>query len=77
MSGHNNPEPTFATILEVAAAWQCSESTVRRLAQSGEIPSIKIGRLLRFPRELIARVVATDFDGPTCDRGGRVALKRG
>lgn len=39
----------FLTVRQLAAVLQVSESTVRRLAQQGRIPSIRLtSRLLRF-----------------------------
>jgi excisionase family DNA binding protein len=41
------------TVQEVAEYLRLAEATVYKLAQSGEIPALKVGRAWRFKRELI------------------------
>lgn len=44
-----------STIPQLAAEWQCSEDTVRRLIARGELKAIRVGRLIRIPRAAIKR----------------------
>ena len=39
------------TVDDLAAAWQVSAHTIRRWHEDGQIPSIKIGKLVRFSPE--------------------------
>ena len=41
------------TTKEVALELQISEKTVSRMVQKGEIPSLRIGRTIRIPTELL------------------------
>ena len=45
--------PMVMTIPDVAKYLRFSEAKVYRMAQSGKIPAMKIGRAWRFKRELI------------------------
>lgn len=46
---HHEPREEFLTARQLAGLLQVSESTVRRLAREGRIPSIRLtSRLLRF-----------------------------
>lgn len=48
-SPHHDKREEFLTARQLAAILQVSESTVRRLAREGRIPSIRLtARLLRF-----------------------------
>ena len=48
-SSHTEKREEFLTARQLAAILQVSESTVRRLAREGRIPSIRLtARLLRF-----------------------------
>ncbi len=48
-SSHTDKREEFLTARQLAAILQVSESTVRRLAREGRIPSIRLtARLLRF-----------------------------
>jgi len=46
-------EHKIMTTQEVAEYLRLSEATIYKLAQSGEIPAVKVGRTWRFKRELI------------------------
>jgi excisionase family DNA binding protein len=39
----------FLTTDQVAKRWQMSPRAVREMAQAGEVPAAKFGRLWRFP----------------------------
>jgi excisionase family DNA binding protein len=48
-SPHTDPREEFLTARQLAGLLQVSESTVRRLAREGRIPSIRLTpRLMRF-----------------------------
>jgi excisionase family DNA binding protein len=44
-------EPELLTITEVADMWRVSKMTVYRLAHSGQLPIVRIGRSFRVRRE--------------------------
>lgn len=45
------PAASLLTVEEVAAALRVSKMTVYRMVERGEIPSVRIGRSFRIPRE--------------------------
>lgn len=51
MSEH--PMPQLMNVEEVAAYLRVATATVYRLAQRGEIPAAKVGRVWRFQKEVI------------------------
>ena len=54
MAINNTVEETdVMTVQEVATYLRLNEITVYKLARSGEIPALKIGRNWRFKKELI------------------------
>jgi excisionase family DNA binding protein len=55
--------PELLRIDECAAWLDCGSATVRGMVQRGELPSIRLGRLLRIPRAgLLAMVGARAID---------------
>jgi excisionase family DNA binding protein len=53
MEGAEKPmalESDFMTVSEVADYLRLSEATIYKLAQSGEIPGVKVGRNWRFKK---------------------------
>lgn len=55
-----NPAPLL-TVSEVAAFLQVNPATVYRLADSGRLPCVRIGRALRFERSaLLDRLRGTE-----------------
>lgn len=46
--------PPF-TVKTIAERWQCSEGIVRKLIRAGEIPSFKIGDLIRVAADEVAK----------------------
>ena len=58
------------TVGDVAALLACSPRTVYRLADSGRMPPpVRLGALVRWPRETIDTWVAGGC--PNCRNGGR------
>ncbi|OUM99335.1 MAG: hypothetical protein BAA04_09740 [Firmicutes bacterium ZCTH02-B6] len=47
--------PDVLTPEEVASVLQCARTTVYDLCRTGRIPSVKVGRLVRIPRERFVR----------------------
>lgn len=54
----NNFDDRLLTAGEAAAYLGYSEGTVRNKAQRGELPSVKLGRTLRFRRSELDRWIA-------------------
>lgn len=62
-------EPTkLLTVKECAEHLQCSAITVYRLAGEGRLPSVRVGRLLRF--DLAALQDWSRGPGAACQTGG-------
>lgn len=62
-SHHNTEEAReeFLTARQLAAVLQVSESTVRRLAREGRIPSVRLTpRLIRFNLKAVCRALDGD-----------------
>lgn len=51
-------EQRLMTVEEVAAQIRVSVPTVYRWAQSGRIPSIRVGNAVRIPRRWLDRIIA-------------------
>lgn len=49
--------PDLMTIQQVADYLQVSISTVRRMLDDGRLPSVKLGRARRIPKEAVAELV--------------------
>ena len=64
--------PLLLTIKEVARELQVSEKTVSRLVQDGEIPSIRIRKTIRIPRQQLKDWIR-EQSGYTSTRVGRAA----
>jgi excisionase family DNA binding protein len=48
-------EGRFLTVSEAAARLQVSAKTIRRLIERGDLPALRIGRLVRIPEESFER----------------------
>ena len=56
MESEERVKPVVSEIMttqEVAQYLRLAEATIYKLAQSGEIPAVKVGRTWRFKKELI------------------------
>ena len=51
---------TLMTVKEVMEVLRVSESTVKKKAASGELPSVKIGRARRFRPEDVYRYISAN-----------------
>jgi predicted DNA-binding transcriptional regulator AlpA len=73
------PETLYWKALDVGKALQCSEKTVYRIAQQDPtFPMVKIGGLVRFPRERVLRWIRDREQGSGSRRLGSVAqMSRG
>lgn len=49
--GNGEPEPLLLTIPQIAKALQISRGTAYNLVSTGQLPSIRIGRAKRVPRQ--------------------------
>ena len=54
--------PTIMNVEEVAGYLRVAPATVYRLAQRGEIPAAKVGRVWRFQKEAINRWLAAQAE---------------
>lgn len=50
----------FLTVREVAAYFQVSQKTIRRLIKAGDIPVVRLGRSVRIHPEVIEKIVRQD-----------------
>ena len=57
-------EPEILTVKEVCDLLRIHRSTIYRLVRHGRIPSFKIGKDLRFRKDLIVRWIAEQTKGP-------------
>jgi excisionase family DNA binding protein len=69
----SNPPPSGSTMLpavvqvdilftdEVARLLRCTSTTVRRMAKAGQIPSIRIGGVLRFRADDVAALLRSQL----------------
>jgi excisionase family DNA binding protein len=69
---HQNTEEAreeFLTARQLAAVLQVSESTVRRLAREGRIPSVRLTpRLIRFNLKSVCRALDADSNSRSSRR---------
>jgi excisionase family DNA binding protein len=49
----------FMTVVEIAAMMRVSRAMVYRLLHAGHLPSIRVGRSLRVPRQAVETYVRT------------------
>jgi len=54
------PTPTYLTARDVQQLIRVDRSTIYRMAESGRLPAIKVGRQWRFPTEDINRMLGGD-----------------
>lgn len=50
--------PEYLTIREAAAVLRCCPDTVRAGIRRGELPAVRIGRVVRLPRARLALLAA-------------------
>ncbi|ASL41507.1 helix-turn-helix domain-containing protein [Acetobacter oryzifermentans] len=46
-------EPTCCRISALAQRWDCSPTKIRRMVETGELPSLRLGRMVRIPMQAI------------------------
>lgn len=56
-------EPEFLTIREAAALLRCCPDTVRAGIRRGELPAVRVGRIVRLPRARLAAAVVDSAPG--------------
>jgi excisionase family DNA binding protein len=49
--------PELLRVEEVASYWDVSRGIVYELVRRGELPSLRLGRLVRVPRSALARKI--------------------
>lgn len=49
-------QPLLITIAEAARRLSVSSDTIRRMIAKGELPMVRIGRLVRIPAEAVDRL---------------------
>jgi len=66
------PQAALLTTDDVARLLNCSPRSIRRLADQGSVPRpVKIGGLLRWPREVVERWIADGCPAVATGRRGR------
>ena len=58
-SGPERPRVRYLTVAEVAETMRVSKMTVYRLARSGELPAVRVGRSYRVPQDALDADLAT------------------
>jgi len=58
------PARTLLTVKDVAAALDCHAFTVRRWIWAGDLPSVRVGRSVRVPREALAAYLVRGSRAP-------------
>ncbi|HQY32785.1 helix-turn-helix domain-containing protein [Actinotalea sp.] len=58
-SGPERPRVRYLTVAEVAETMRVSKMTVYRLARSGELPAVRVGRSYRVPQDALDAYLAT------------------
>lgn len=61
--GHAADVPLLLTTSAAAEALMLGERTVRKLAASGQLPTVKVGRSKRIPRDALVEWVRTNQEG--------------
>ncbi len=62
-------EPQLVDVDEAAARLKCSPEYIRKLERRGDLKAIRLGRLVRFPLEEIARFIRERVEAANADRG--------
>ncbi len=69
--------PNIVTAKEVGKYLKLSESTIYKLAASGEIPGFKIGDSWRFDMEEILKLIRESKTGSSREGGGPGEMQNG
>ena len=75
-SGPEGSRLRYLTVAEVAETMRVSKMTVYRLAQSGDLPAVRVGRSYRVPMDALEAFLAaspapaTEHDSDTSRRSG-------
>jgi excisionase family DNA binding protein len=68
---------TWLTVSELAAAMKLSAVSIRRACWKGEIPVVRIGRMVRFDLEQVRKAVQQTGHGSSASvRNGAGAVRR-
>lgn len=60
--------PEVATVEELADLLRLSTSAVYEAVRRGELPALRIGRRIRFPREVVVAILRRPFGQPARGR---------
>jgi excisionase family DNA binding protein len=58
------PESSLLTVTEVSQMMRVSKMTVYRLVRSGELPAVRIGKILRIPKAVVQSFLGDAWKGP-------------
>lgn len=74
------PVRTF-TVASLAAAWECSEGTVRKLVAAGRLGAFRLGTLIRIPADEVKRFecqnIASSDSGADMPASGEAMTESG
>ncbi len=71
---HFNDLPDILTPEEVKEFFKIGRNTVYRMLKEGEIPSVRIGKLYRVPKMMLAEMLGSQYDGAdTLPKKGAIA----
>ena len=65
MTTFNLPPGTLLTVTELASLLRLHEATVRKYADRGDIPCVRIGRVYRFEIESVEKWLQNQVRGGT------------
>jgi excisionase family DNA binding protein len=64
-SANDTEGPEYMTVAEVAVRMRVSRATIYRLVHNGELPRMKVGKILRVPRAAVADFIRRSSYGDT------------
>jgi excisionase family DNA binding protein len=56
IDGHAQPLERLLTVDQLAELWQISSRTIRRMIADGRLPVVRLGRAVRIPAKVAARL---------------------
>ncbi len=68
-ANHSDVSPAFLTVEQVAKRLYVGRSTAYNMINSGEIPAIRFGRLIRVPKSALDQYISSKLQpGPQANK---------